>query len=106
MFKFLNLSFNEGYEVAVASLPRQFQSGFQIGDRLLMLTKLGLDIASIDVEVGGVWLQTDGLIIIGDRLIVLPKSELGVTPIDVHGCVVGLQTDGLIIVDDRLPVLT
>ena len=71
MFKFLNLSFNEGYEVAVASLPRQIQSGFQIGDRLLMLTKLGLDIASIDVHGCVVGLQTDGLIIVDDRLPVL-----------------------------------
>ena len=71
LLMFLNLSFNEDYKVAVASLPRQIQSGFQIGDRLLMLTKLGLGIASIDVHGCLVGLQTDGLIIVEDRLPVL-----------------------------------
>lgn len=71
MLEFLNLLFNVCYEVAVVRLVRQFQSGLQVGEGLLVLAKFGPDIASSDVDVCALRLQTDGLIIVGERPAIL-----------------------------------
>ena len=69
-----------------------------------MLAKISLGIAPVDVGVGVVRLQTDGLIKIGESTPVLLKISLGIAPVGVGG-VVRLQTDGLIKIGDGLLVL-
>ena len=72
----LNQLLKVGCEGAVAGLLRQFQSGLQVGEVLLELTKFTFAIAPSCVGVSVVRLQLEGLVRVADRPWHLPRWDL------------------------------
>ena len=79
----LNQLLKVGCEGAVAGLLRQFQSGLQVGEVLLELTKFTFAIAPSCVGVSVVRLQLEGLVRVADRPLASAKMELDNAPIEV-----------------------